>query len=115
MSCGCSAIQQAVESKTDCECAAAGFCQRHKCHKGEHFYHLCKTNAGYFEMYEQGRGPCLQNAPPPAGPQYFGLGDLVAALIAVVTFNKLQPWPGCGCGERKKWLNRVRLWRIKGT
>lgn len=115
MSCGCNALREAVEAKTDCECQSAGFCQRHKCTKNEHFFGLCKSNPGYFELWESGRGPCLQSAPLPAGPQYFGLGDLVGIVIHAVSFGRLQPWPGCGCDKRKAWLNKVRLWRISAT
>jgi len=42
---------------TDCTCERPGWCQRHQCVKTEHWHTLCRTRAGYFRLWEQGRGP----------------------------------------------------------
>lgn len=42
---------------TQCECSAAGYCQRHKCVKTPHWQHLCATNPAYYALWESGRGP----------------------------------------------------------
>jgi hypothetical protein len=44
---------------TDCECEQAGWCERHQCLKAPHFHLLCRRQEKYFQLYEQGRGPCL--------------------------------------------------------
>lgn len=111
MSCGCSGqeILKQSEIQTPCDCAAAGFCQRHKCNKNGHFHTLCKTRPDYFELWEQGRGPCVDESPAQAAGR-IGLGDVVEIVIRVVTMGRLKPWPGCGCKSRKAWLNRIVVW-----
>ena len=37
-----------------------------------------------------------------------GLGDLTAWVIERLGF---KPWAGCGCAQRRAWLNR-HTWRI---
>ncbi|QDU10755.1 glycosyltransferase [Gimesia aquarii] len=44
-------------SKTDCECAEPGWCERHQCKKHPHFHKLCQTRTDYFELWEKGAGP----------------------------------------------------------
>ncbi|WP_198000923.1 glycosyltransferase [Gimesia fumaroli] len=44
-------------SKTDCECASPGWCERHQCKKHPHFHKLCQTRTDYFELWEKGAGP----------------------------------------------------------
>lgn len=40
-----------------CDCALAGYCERHGIVKSEHWVNLCKTREDYFEAWEHGRGP----------------------------------------------------------
>ena len=44
-------------AKTDCECAAPGWCERHQCKKHPHFHKLCQTRSDYFQLWEKGAGP----------------------------------------------------------
>lgn len=45
------------ENKTPCECPLAGYCSRHKINKNLHYHRLCQNHSGYFNMWEEGRGP----------------------------------------------------------
>src|SRR5262245_45087238 len=94
----CTEMLKAAENQTGCECAVAGWCERHKIYKVAHFHKLCRTHIGYFLQYERGEGPG-QNQPAPEFR--FGLGDLMAWLLSRVGIN---PWPGCGCAGRKATL-----------
>lgn len=40
-----------------------------------------------------------------------GLGDVVAAVIKAATLGLVQPSPGCGCEDRRKWLNQWTIWK----
>ena len=40
-----------------CECAMAGWCERHRIVKSPHLLKLCQTNDSYFRAWEEGRGP----------------------------------------------------------
>jgi hypothetical protein len=42
-----------------------------------------------------------------------GLGDLVEKVIQVVTFGTIKKAPGCGCEERKNWLNKFWSWKSR--
>lgn len=50
-------MKQNQSAKTNCECAAPGWCERHQCKKHPHFHKLCQTRADYFELWEKGAGP----------------------------------------------------------
>lgn len=43
--------------KTPCECPLAGFCNRHGVEKSSHLHKLCQNHPGYFNMWEECRGP----------------------------------------------------------
>lgn len=45
------------ERKTPCECPMAGFCKRHGIEKSAHLHKLCQKHIGYFNMWEQCKGP----------------------------------------------------------
>lgn len=52
---------------TNCECPAAGWCERHQCHKAARWHWLCRNRTDWFAEYEAGRGPRLsggKDAPP---------------------------------------------------
>ena len=40
-----------------CECPMAGFCKRHGIIKSSHLHKLCQNHKGYFQMWEECRGP----------------------------------------------------------
>ena len=42
---------------TECECPAAGLCQRHKVRKHARWHQLCQSNPAYFQAWENGHGP----------------------------------------------------------
>ena len=44
-------------NKTPCECPLAGYCNRHEITKNLHHHKLCQNHEGYFNMWEEGRGP----------------------------------------------------------
>ena len=44
---------------TACDCAAAGWCQRHGCWKPEPLFQQCRRNTVLFDAWEAGCGPCL--------------------------------------------------------
>src|SRR3569832_1105802 len=48
------------ERATPCECQGAGYCRRHRCNKIDHWWHLCQTRMDYFQLWEEGRGPCIR-------------------------------------------------------
>lgn len=52
---------------TACECEQSGWCPRHQCTKTAHWHLLCRRQEAYFQMWEQGQGPCLEGIgqPPP--------------------------------------------------
>ena len=43
--------------KTGCQCALAGFCNKHNVNKSVHQHILCKTNPAYFKLWEECKGP----------------------------------------------------------
>jgi len=45
------------EAKTGCVCPVAMYCQRHNMQKTPHFHKLCQNHQGYFNMWEQCKGP----------------------------------------------------------
>jgi hypothetical protein len=96
-----------MKATTPCECAAAGWCSRHRCRKTDHFVSLCATSAEYFALWEAGQGPCIhggpEDGPPPQQPSR-GLGDVVAKIAGALGINKT---PSCGCEARQNWLNRL--------
>jgi len=49
-----------MENKTKCECPLAGFCNRHGIEKTKHWHKLCQNHVGYFNMWEECRGPGQQ-------------------------------------------------------
>lgn len=60
-----------MERKTGCECPLAGLCNRHGVEKSAHQHKLCQMHEGYFNMWEQCRGPgqnpstCVKPTEPP--------------------------------------------------
>lgn len=58
------------EKKTECECPLAGFCSRHGIKKNKHWHKLCQSHEGYFQMWEECKGPgqhftdCSNTEPP---------------------------------------------------
>jgi len=46
-----------MENKTGCECPLASFCNRHGVTKSPHQHKLCQTHPGYFQKWEDCKGP----------------------------------------------------------
>lgn len=44
-------------NKTRCECPLAGYCERHGVNKNSHLHTMCQNHIGYFNMWENCRGP----------------------------------------------------------
>jgi len=70
------------------------------------------TDPGYFQLWEEGRGPKLSG--PDNANQPPGLGDMVErALTAIgITKERVEASVGapCGCEERREKLNRLGAW-----
>jgi hypothetical protein len=125
-----------VATVTPCECPIAGWCARHNMTKLPQFHRLCRTHAGYFGMYEQGKGPGQASA----GPRRFtlGLGDVVAWLVFKLARGdekrltaigiradrliervsrgrfKANTDGTCNCKQRQAWLNQhFPIWPIR--
>lgn len=45
------------EKKTGCICENPGFCPLHAIKKSAHFHKLCQNHPGYFQMWEECKGP----------------------------------------------------------
>mgnify|MGYP003632022074 CR=1 FL=1 len=41
---------------TPCECEKVGWCERHKCEKGQMQFYLCRTSERHFQLWEEGKG-----------------------------------------------------------
>jgi hypothetical protein len=46
-----------MEKTTKCECPLAGYCNRHQVQKTPHMHKLCENHQGYFELWENCKGP----------------------------------------------------------
>jgi hypothetical protein len=46
-----------MKKKTPCECPLAGLCNRHGMNKTPHYHKLCQNHQGYFEQWENCKGP----------------------------------------------------------
>jgi len=42
---------------TECQCEQAGWCERHKMHKSEAWWRLCRNKAVYRDAWDKGEGP----------------------------------------------------------
>ena len=42
-----------------------------------------------------------------------GLGDVVEKIIDKITFGQFDKRPGCGCEQRKEWLNKFWSWKSR--
>lgn len=45
--------------------------------------------------------------------QIAGLGDLVEKAISALTFGLIEKKEGCGCEDRKQWLNKLWSWKSR--
>ena len=48
-------------SSNPCSCPIAGFCDRHKIHKGDHYFRLCQEREDYRTKWDANRGPSQKN------------------------------------------------------
>lgn len=51
----------------------------------------------------------LETAEPPT----VGLGDVVEKIIQTATFGLVRKSHGCGCEDRKNWLNQFWSWKAR--
>jgi len=107
---------------TGCTCTEAGWCERHQCHKTAHWVELCQTHPGYWQLWEEQRGP---GQIPKAGtvakqkPDQSAWGDRLHDWLESygITEDKYKAVkqkfglpPKCNCAARREWLNRVGEW-----
>lgn len=50
-------MSEEEKPKTGCVCSLAGFCSKHGVTKSPHQHKLCQTHPGYFQQWEECRGP----------------------------------------------------------
>ncbi len=124
----------------NCQCAIAGFCDRHKIQKSSHLHQMCRGIAPtvdcgrkYWIAWEQGMLGATKPEDPIVDPDRFchgeyvspitttsppvqprGFGDAIASALAAVgiTEERVSAWVGgeCGCAERRERLNRLGAW-----
>lgn len=101
---------------SECICQVAGYCERHKVLKTEHWLQLCKTREDYRVLWEAGRGPGCEVDPAYAKAR----GETQERKLALCRalwleiHTKVNPTPewfsdwvsrvpnfGCGC---RSWL-----------
>lgn len=83
---------------TKCECVIAGFCERHKITKSDHWHRLCQEHENYFQAWEQGTGP---------GQNHISNPNREARRIAVQEAVRLKK-------ELVEWLRTQRIDGEKG-
>jgi hypothetical protein len=49
------------EPKTGCICPLSGYCSKHQVNKTPHLHKLCQNHPGYFDMWENCKGPGQHN------------------------------------------------------
>jgi hypothetical protein len=102
---------------TGCVCTEAGWCDRHKMLKSEHFLYLCQTQEDYWKVWEAGNGPgqSIPAAVRPIMPP--GPGTELSKLLGCggCSFaKKMNEW-GCDkCLENIDVLIRLLGKRKKG-
>ena len=108
----CEKVIDASQRITPCQCETAGYCPRIGCTLNAYGHSLCRSNFAVHQQWTRENAPCLEGRGPEREPQPFrlGLGNALAWLLTRI--GNFEPWPGCGCAERKAWLNRVRLWPL---
>lgn len=111
MSCNCQALLEASRNLTGCQCSGPGYCRILKCELNQHGFERCRGDIRYHELWtKRGGAPCVGLGEASPAAIVFGLGDLVAWMIRVVTFGRVRPC--AGCKSRIAWLNsKLTLWR----
>ena len=49
---------------TDCVCEEPGWCERHRCHKSDQWWRLCRQNQSFFELWEHTEPVAADSQPP---------------------------------------------------
>lgn len=104
------------QSPSSCTCPLAGYCEKHRVNKTEHWHHLCQTRQDYRQAWDDGRGPGQERDPSKRiaiEERRARQLDYMRALW-VEAHSKQDPTPewfadwvsrvpsfGCGC---KSWL-----------
>lgn len=65
-----------------------------------------------YEAVGKATEPKSQPRQKKASPRHNGLGDTVKWAIEKVSFGRIRPKKGCGCGKRQSWLNRHFPYRL---
>lgn len=120
-----------------CQCPNAGYCERHRVLKSEHWHKLCQHDQKYFDAWEKGTGPGQFADVAPYEPgkaleaiplaKWTSWARLIATMRVAAdigvgdTFERLASWMGgrkykailakagipCGCGARKRKWNTL--------
>ena len=99
MSCNtpCAELLAASQTVTECMCIGVEtypfHCRLHGCEKGEHFHNLCRRDARYFRLWQDGEGPGQANVKRPKN--HLPFGSWAAAAIKRMTFGSVAPCTGC--------------------
>lgn len=79
----------------DCSCPLAGYCERHRMHKGEVLHRHCRTNIRYRSLWDS-RAAGL---PPPECLHKLLPGGPGSRLLSTLAKFGFQHEPGCKCVE----------------
>lgn len=97
-------------NKTGCVCEKAGYCERHKVNKNEHWYKLCCTRIDYWNAWERGAG-LGQFLKPISMPRIrkresinSHIGDIIASRFEQLG---IVPVKGCPCKDLQDKLNKT--------
>ena len=91
-----------------CVCQSSGFCERHQVNKNDHLHKLCQNHKGYFDKWEEGRGPLQPAKGLPRAIRKKGPGSHLKDLLAEKGYRiKSQ---GCGCNSKAK---KMDSWGVK--
>lgn len=99
----------------DCQCNIpdGGYCERHLMRKTKHLVNLCRTNEGYFKIWEDSRNRWTLSK------SSRGLGDTIAKLTHATGIDRVANFvahgdtkkPCGGCGQRQGILNQLVPYR----
>lgn len=99
------------DAMSNCECPIAGYCERHKVTKTEHWHKLCQRD-DYFTAWEEGRGPGQSPPAEVTDARRERIARNVATRQRLIGWLKLFRLPtDQGIGDT---ANRLRLQRRKG-
>lgn len=77
------------DGMTACTCPIAGYCDRHRTEKNEHWHMLCQTREDYFAKWERGRGPGQTRIPEEREARRQRIAEATARKIRLLSWLKL--------------------------